>query len=280
MTTLTEAHVLQLLRDKHSKSGNGGSGEYAFLTHVRSAAGFDANRTFDAVAVSLWPSRGLALDVFEVKVSRSDWQRELSKPAKAEDACAVADRFWIVAPAGAVRSGELPPKWGLIEVTGDGSDTKPWKLRTKTSADWLHEVRRSKPGSRDVGTFPRGLVVGMLRSAPGAVPGSKVPGPNDAELTAARMVGFEAGRKAALDEHRQQVRLDQHAVDAWARLRDGLRERDRRIGDYEVDQSLVDAVAAALDGRRQSRRQTALLGQLRTLEGTLAGVIAHLESGD
>lgn len=85
--TLTEATVLQLLRERHTAVGNGGAGEHAFLAHVRNAAGFDANRTFDAVAVNLWPSRGLSIHVYEVKVSRSDWKRELAKPAKAEDAC-------------------------------------------------------------------------------------------------------------------------------------------------------------------------------------------------
>jgi len=61
----TEAELLQLLERRHAKQGNGGSGEFAFLTHVRNDGGFSATRTFDAVAVSLWPSRGHAIDVFE-----------------------------------------------------------------------------------------------------------------------------------------------------------------------------------------------------------------------
>lgn len=88
---LTEAKVTELLRQRHSAPGNGGAGEHAFLAQVRNAAGFDANRTFDAVTVGLWPSRGLPVDVWEIKVSRSDWLNELRKPAKAEDACLTAE---------------------------------------------------------------------------------------------------------------------------------------------------------------------------------------------
>ena len=75
----TESEMLDLLERHYARTGNGGSGEYAFLRQVRNAAGFDAKRTFDAVVVGLWPSRGHDIHVIEVKVSRSDWQRELAK---------------------------------------------------------------------------------------------------------------------------------------------------------------------------------------------------------
>ena len=47
---LTEADVLGLLRAKLTKPGDGGASEFALLAHVRNRAGFDARRTFDAVA--------------------------------------------------------------------------------------------------------------------------------------------------------------------------------------------------------------------------------------
>ena len=46
---------------------------WAFFPAVRNAAGFDANRTADGIAMSLWPSRGLEVYGFEIKVSRGDW---------------------------------------------------------------------------------------------------------------------------------------------------------------------------------------------------------------
>ncbi len=169
----TEAELLQLLDRKHAKHGNGGSGEYAFLTHVRNDGGFSATRTFDAVAVSLWPSRGYAIDVFEVKVSRSDWMRELKDPAKSEAAWEIGDRFWICATAGVVDPAELPQGWGLIEAYGakiTDSGITGRRLRTVQSAEWHGSpVRESAKG-----TVPKGLMVSMLRRA-GAVPDSQTP---------------------------------------------------------------------------------------------------------
>lgn len=154
---ITESLVLDLLERKHAKSGNGGSGEYAFLRHLRNDAGFDARRTFDGAAVSLWPSRGFELHIFEVKVSRSDWLRELKDPVKAEVACQVAERFTMVAPKGVIQPEEIPSTWGYIEVSSTGQS-----LRTVKAAPLLHEKARRT-------TFPAGLVISMLRAV-GAVP--------------------------------------------------------------------------------------------------------------
>src|SRR5829696_7115111 len=90
--------MLDLLEHSLAKPGNGGAGEYGFVRHVRNDSGFNANRTFDGVSVNLWPSRGHDIHAYEVKVSRSDWKKELARPDKAEDAAKIADRFSIVAP--------------------------------------------------------------------------------------------------------------------------------------------------------------------------------------
>lgn len=146
----TETTVLDAIEPRYRKAGNGGSGEYAFMRQVRNDAGFDASRTFDAVAVHLWPSRGFVVEVIEVKVSRADWLRELKNPAKAEAAHAVGDRFIVAAPAGIVHPDELPPGWGLLEVTAKRVRmTVPPKTHTK--------------GKRT--TFRAGFTVAMLRAA-------------------------------------------------------------------------------------------------------------------
>ena len=113
---LTESDMLAMLRARYTeKAGNGDA--WAFVTHVRNAAGFDANRTVDAIAMSLWPSRGLTLHGFEVKCSRTDWQRELANPAKAEAFTQLVDRWWlVVADEAIVPPGELPEGWGLLVV--------------------------------------------------------------------------------------------------------------------------------------------------------------------
>jgi hypothetical protein len=95
--------------------------EYAVIPQVRNAAGFSATRTADVIVMSLWPSRGLILTGFEIKVSRSDWVKEKITPEKAEAIAKYCDR-WILAVSdpNIVREGELPANWGLWHVA-DGS---------------------------------------------------------------------------------------------------------------------------------------------------------------
>src|SRR5487761_2123419 len=94
---------------------------YAFLPHVRNSTGFArTTRTADAIAMSLWPSRGMELHGFEVKVSRADWLRELKEPAKAEEIARRCDRWWIAAAdREIVVPAELPPTWGLLVPRGE-----------------------------------------------------------------------------------------------------------------------------------------------------------------
>ena len=76
----------------------------------------------DLVVVSLWKSRGLTCDGVEIKVSMSDWKRELDNPAKADWWHAHVARFWIAAPADVAKKikPQLPPNWGLLSCTADG----------------------------------------------------------------------------------------------------------------------------------------------------------------
>lgn len=143
----TEGEMLGLLRTRYTeKAGNGDA--WAFIEKVRDAAGFDAKRTIDAMAMSLWPSRGLTLHGFEVKCSRSDWLRELKDPSKAESFMRHLDRWWlVVADASIVAPGELPETWGLLVATGN-------RLVCKVEAPRL----AAQP-------LPRGMLASLLRSA-------------------------------------------------------------------------------------------------------------------
>lgn len=93
--------------------------EWAFLEEVAPATGGGTGYA-DAVAVNLWRSRGHAIYGFEVKTSRSDWLRELKQPGKPDAVFKFCDHWFIVAPKGIVRPGELPPTWGLLEPRGTG----------------------------------------------------------------------------------------------------------------------------------------------------------------
>lgn len=106
--------IMEALRLRYSPP------EWAFLEQVANGTGMTAHRHADAVAMSIWPSRGLELHGHEVKASRNDWLKELQNPAKAEAVCQYCDRWWIVAGDKAiVKDGELPPTWGLIAPRGD-----------------------------------------------------------------------------------------------------------------------------------------------------------------
>lgn len=113
---LTTADVEQLLRLRYPRN------THALFFGVHDGAGFDKTRTADAIAMGLWPSRGLHLTGFEIKASRSDWLRELKNPAKAESLIRYCDHWYIVAASSEiVRVDELPPTWGLMYPVGTGT---------------------------------------------------------------------------------------------------------------------------------------------------------------
>jgi len=76
---LTAADVLDVLAKRHDEGGwNGRPGRWVFLREVQAATGsYSDVQRFDGVAIGLVPSNDYARIVYEVKVSRSDWLREL-----------------------------------------------------------------------------------------------------------------------------------------------------------------------------------------------------------
>lgn len=79
-------------------------------------------RKLDVLVLALWKSRGLAVDGVEIKVSMSDFRRELAQPEKADWWWQRCDRFWIAAPSDVAKKiqPELPPAWGLLSCTPSG----------------------------------------------------------------------------------------------------------------------------------------------------------------
>ena len=95
------------------------SPEWATFFEVRDAAGFNARRSADVVAMNTWPSRGLSVHGVEVKVSRSDWLRELKDPAKSASVQRFCDRWWLAAGDDKVaKIEEVPEAWGLLVLRG------------------------------------------------------------------------------------------------------------------------------------------------------------------
>lgn len=169
---------------------------YVMLPQVPDGTGMAKTRTADAVAMQVWPSRGLRLYGFEMKTSRSDWRRELNRAEKAESIASYCHYWYIVAPKGIVPIEELPPLWGLIEV--DDKDKA--------------KHRRKAPEQEQVAVVDMGFLAGVLRAASKAFN-------TEAELRKARSEGraqgyddgFAAGEKRHEHEKEQAQKVIERA---------------------------------------------------------------------
>lgn len=173
------------LRDRYAGE------EWAFFSELRGGTGWSRESRMDALAMNLWPSRGLEVHGFEVKVSRGDWRRELAAPAKAEELQGFCDRWWIVTADDAlVFPGELPPTWGWMVPHGQG-------LRVKTEAPKLQAQ-----------SLDRAFVAAILRRA----------GNDDAVKVACKAAVNQAQKRWEAEDRRAQKRQASRAEAELAAL--------------------------------------------------------------
>lgn len=115
MSGLTTSQVMSLLMQRYAQP----EGAYALFPEVPASTGGGTRRA-DALVMGCWSSVGYELQGFEVKVSRSDWLKEISDPAKAQAISRFCHRWWIVAGSDViVRKEELPRTWGLMVPKGE-----------------------------------------------------------------------------------------------------------------------------------------------------------------
>lgn len=218
---VTRAGDLMLLLQKRYPSR-----EYAFLQEVPNATGFAVRRHADAVALSLWPSRGLVLHGFEIKVSRTDWLRELKNPQKADDIARFCDFWWLVVGSGPiVQPGELPATWGLLAPSPDGSTLRVVQQPTKLEAE----------------PWTRAFMAAVLRKAgESMVPTASV----EAVKAEAERKGFERGKSQSSDtvvaRELDQLRTLKAEVEAFEAA-SGIELQWRHEGGRRVGEA-VDAV--------------------------------------
>lgn len=116
----TEARIFGLLKKLFPEPAN------VLLPQVRNGTSYVRRaRTVDAVGASVWKSRGLYLFGVEIKVSYSDWRKEIEQPDKAESIQQFCQHWWIAAPKGIVPVGEVPETWGLIECGRSAKIIRP-----------------------------------------------------------------------------------------------------------------------------------------------------------
>lgn len=117
---MTSADVIEVLRDRHR-------GEL-FFGELRAGAGYGgvSDRRIDAWSLHPHPSKGNRRTAYEIKVSRSDFTREMRQPSKRKAAVLFSNEFFFATPAGIIRPDELPPEAGLIEIVG--TDVLSWHV--------------------------------------------------------------------------------------------------------------------------------------------------------
>lgn len=157
-------------------------------------------RKLDVLVLSLWRSRGYERDGVEIKVSASDWKRELDNAGKADWWWHHVHRFWVAVPETiAVRvSDDLPSGWGLLACTPSASTVVV------------------KPLKHDPIALTWGATLGLLRAASGA-------GFN--ALQRAESAGYQRGAERAT------ARAEQASGDAA--LRDRLQALKDRMAAFE-----------------------------------------------
>lgn len=185
MNGLTAADVEARLAKKFAAP------EFAFLPQLSNGTGGHRSRTADAVAMSVWPSRGLHLHGFEIKVSRGDYRHEMKQPEKSEAVQRFCHFWWIVTDKNVIREGLdiIPPTWGWMEAFGVG-------LTIKKQAPMLTPEAFSVP-----------FVAALLRGAAEAIPYLKNDFVPAADVDA--LVSERTQRNLALELARRDPSADQ-----------------------------------------------------------------------
>lgn len=173
---MNEGQLWQALELRYPKR------EYALLTEVRNGTGFARRpRTADAIALSLWPSRGLELHGFEVKSYRGDWRREKEAPEKADEIARFCDFWWLVVTSASIAPlDEVPMAWGVLAPNADA--TRLVVLR--------------QPQRLEAQPMTRGFIASVLRNASDGMVAAKSV---NAKLEDARAAGIKEGERRSSD---------------------------------------------------------------------------------
>jgi len=234
---MTEFELFEALRPLYPAR------EYALLPQCAAATGVNASRHADALAVGLWPSRGLYLSGFEIKTYRNDWLREKKNPEKAEDLHRFCNYWWIVtAAAGIVNEFELPNNWGLLAW-----NEQKKKLETRKPAAF---VEARQPVTLD-------FFCAVLRKA------QEVTAPA-AAIAAARLEGYEQGKAEKVAERDYRI-IHLEELDAKVKEFEAASGIEIRHG-WEGAGNIGRAVRAVLENKEARDRETLLSIARRIIE--------------
>lgn len=208
----TTALVTAALRERFCQP------EFAFFEEVGDSG--SGSRVFaDGVAINMWASRGYAITGFEVKVSRSDWLRELKQPEKSEPILTRCDYWYLVAPDDVYLADEVPVSWGILSF-------KDGKLREKR-----------KPPKLEPKPITRAFVAQMFRR------GSTRESREIESLVDKARAADRAAMASRIEEEvkRRTRRLEDEAA-KWSRLLETI-----GCSEWEPPETVIPAVKLVLD---------------------------------
>jgi len=243
---VTEGLLERLLAERY------GAPEWVFLRQVSNGSGAAHRRTADGLALNCYPSRGMELHGFEIKVTRHDWQRELRDPDKSVPVQKFCDRWWLViSKEEFVEPGELPPTWGLMVV----------------------EVKRGKPGLKVVTPAPkleeperltRAFVASVLRNAAAVVT-------PEAKFKEHYNAGYKDGLVVGEDTASARVRRLERESQEWRDAKSAFEDASGlRISPWTAGK--MGEAVAMLTSRRSPT------DVLRCHRATLAGLVSGLDA--
>ena len=124
---MTATEILSLLKQKHAPyQMQSGHSDWFFIPELRMGTGFlGSDSRMDAFAMQQTPSKAHTRIGYEIKISRSDFMRDIAKPDKHRQARMFVNEFWFVAPQGIIPKEKLPIWAGLLEVVTTKNDGTP-----------------------------------------------------------------------------------------------------------------------------------------------------------
>jgi hypothetical protein len=165
------ATMLDLLRRRYEGNHGGMSLSHVVVEEVAPSTGF-ASRWADVLVLSMWRSKGLTLDGFEIKASRADLKKELADPSKAEAVARYCDSWTLLAWDDAVLVDGIPETWGILTTT-EGAHrrelTEQRKATKRTPEPWPREfvcslVRNAYQQSCGAAFVARAVIEARTRS--------------------------------------------------------------------------------------------------------------------
>jgi len=143
--------------------------EWAYLPQVRTRTGYsrtfgsdlDSERYLDAFAMNCYRGKGYRRVGYEIKVSRSDWLRELEDPRKRAQGYFLCHEFWFALAPGVYKPDD---EWSL---------QTPRRLRLENPLDGCGVIEVAEDGalkivrkavSHDAWPMPDTFVASLMRS--------------------------------------------------------------------------------------------------------------------